>query len=369
MKLKNKNFIYFILGALLVVSVSVFFLFSKSIAKKERETGNIINNNAAHLKIVQENIVKNIGKIKKIDVSALRYGYFHNRSASYFISNILRDSKIYHVKLNYIKLKYSEKRKNSGSYSFKISGYGKSRNVYMFVRALEYKDKIQLDKFLVKSASKGGYVLFYSDLIVHIIRKSYILTHVLKHGRNLNPPPSTLGIINPFQIPIMVKQHTELTKPAIKEYPLKTSHKKIKSTSDVIKNSIPKKIHKSITQESRSEKSDFYNKKGVAFFVQKKYAMALGMFKRAIAQNPSNYRALSNAALDNYEKKDYNGALFYAKRALVIKNAWQINFILGLIYLRDDDFMRARHYFGRSIMLNPSNRKIKYYLDMAEKGR
>lgn len=374
MNLKNKNFIYFILAAVLIISVSVLYLFSQSVVKKERQNAVVINNEVNSLKIIQKNIDENIGKIKKIDIPVLRYGYFYNKNSGYFISEILNDSRTYHVKLNYLRLKHSEKHKNMESYSFRISGYGNLSNVYLFIRTLEYKDKIQLSNFLIKSGTKSNNVLFYSDLSVHTIKKSYILTHILKYKHNLNPSPRALGIINPFRMPIMVKQpvklaeHVKPVKPAqpvksVKQYPLKTSRNKLKSKFKI------KKTNESIVQESRLKKSDAYNKKGVSFFVQKKYEMALDMFKRAIEQNPSNYRALSNAALDNYEKKDYNNALFYAKRALELRNAWQINFILGLIYLRDNDFVRARHYFSKSIRLNPSNYKIKYYLGIAEKGR
>ncbi len=368
MNLKNKKFFYYILAIILVASISVFYLFFLNAVKKEKEMNLKIDKKVNYLKIIQKNIAKKISKIKKIEIPTLRYGYSFNENDQYFISKILDESKEYYVKLSYVKLNYFKKHKNRELYSFKISGYGKPKNIYLFVKTLEYNDKIQLNKFLIKNETNKDYILFYSDLSVYAIKKTDVLTHILKYKLNLTPPPQTFGIINPFLAPAISKKHIKQIK-SKKEYLPKISNKKYKKKIKTAKKKISNKIYEKLTYKTKLTKSNYYNKKGVSFFVQKNYNMAIKMFKKAVALNPSNYQALSNAALDNYEKKDYNNALFYGKKALKQKNIWQINFILGLVYLRNGDFLKARHYFSQSLRLNPSNYKIKYYLNIAEKGR
>lgn len=364
MKPNNKKIFNSILAIILVTSIFVFYLFFQNAVEKEKKMNSKIDKKVNRLKIIQKDIAENIGKIKEIGIPSLRYGYSFNENDQYFISKVLNDSKKYYVKLSYIKLNYIKKHKNRELYSFKISGHGKPKNIYLFIKTLEYNDKIQLNKFLIKNKTSKDYVSFYSDLSVYAIKKTYVLTDILKYKRNLTPPPQTFGTINPFFAPAVSKIYAKKIESA-KKYPPEIKSKKLKIEKEKISN----KVYEKLTYKSKLKKSDYYNKKGVAFFVREDYGRAFEMFKKAIALNPSNYQALSNAALDNYEKKDYNIALLYGKEALRQKNVWQINFILGLIYLRSSDFLKAKHYFTRSLELNPSNYKIKYYLNIAEKGR
>jgi hypothetical protein len=92
------------------------------------------------------------------------------------------------------------------------------------------------------------------------------------------------------------------------------------------------------------------------------------MFKKAVMLNPDNYMALSNAALDSYEAKNYKESIFYAKKALSKRRMWQINFILGLAYLRSKNFP-SEYNFKEALKLNPSNRRIKYYLNISKNRR
>lgn len=360
----NKKIFNLILAIILIISIFIFYFFFQNAVKKEKEMNSKIDKKVNHLKIIQKGIAENIGKIKEIGIPSLRYGYSFNKNDQYFISKILNDSKKYYVKLSYVKLSYFKKHKSREIYSFKISGYGKPKNIYLFIKTLEYNDKIQLNKFLIKNKTNRDYVSFYSDLSVYAIKKTDVLTHILKYKLNLTPPPQTFGAINPFFAPAVSKKYVKKIKSAGK-YPPEVKSKKLKIEKEKISN----KAYEKLAYKSKLKKSDYYNKKGVAFFVREDYGRAFEMFKKAIALNPSNYQALSNAALDNYEKKDYNSALLYGKEALKQKNVWQINFILGLIYLRSGDFSRAKHYFAKSLELNPSNYKIKYYLNIAEKGR
>ena len=105
------------------------------------------------------------------------------------------------------------------------------------------------------------------------------------------------------------------------------------------------------------------------FFEKNNLAKALEMFKKAALLNPDNYMALSNAALDSYEAKNYNKSVFYAKKALSKRRMWQINFILGLAYLRSKKFSEAEYNFKEALKLNPSNRRIKYYLNISKNRR
>ena len=93
------------------------------------------------------------------------------------------------------------------------------------------------------------------------------------------------------------------------------------------------------------------------------------MFKKAAMLNPDNYMALSNAALDSYETKNYKESIFYAKKALSKRRMWQINFILGLSYLRSKNFSEAEYNFKEALKLNPLSGRIKYYLNISKNRR
>lgn len=357
MKQKN-NLYYYIAGLVLIASVSVFFLLYMAVAGKERKLNSAVSAKVNKLKSVQGNIAKDIGELKDIKITALRYGHSPNKNFGYFVSGIVGASKKYKIKLNYVKLIHIKKSGDINRYSFKIAGHGKPANIYLFIKMLEFNHNIILEKFIItKSRRNTDYASFKSDLSVYAIKKAAVLKSIVKLKSNLTPPPESAGMINPFVYVAPVEKS------------VKKPIKKIEKHIVIYKKNVTKSAYKKISHESKSEESDSYNKKGVLLFLRGNFIGAMVLFKHAIALNPHNYKALSNAALDNYEIKDYNDSIFYAKKALRQKELWQIDFILGLAYLRNKNFSASLYYFKKSSRLNPLNDKIKYYLDIARNKR
>ncbi|MHB1660538.1 MAG: tetratricopeptide repeat protein [bacterium] len=358
----NRKNIYYIAVLVFIASIFAFFLFYKTITGKEKRIDSEISGRINKLKSVQKNIAENINGIKKIEIPVLRYGYSFNENDNYFISEIVGASKKYSVKLNYVKLINSKKDKNAARYLFKVSGYGKPANIYLFVKTLEYNYKIELKKFFIsKKSTKGARASFSSILSVYVIKKSAVLPHYIAKSKNSLNPPDNLGIINPFN-------NASGTKKAFRKVRIKPQ-KKVFAIRKEQKTAVAVNVYKKLSNKYKIKGSDFYNKKGVLFFKRNDLGKALAMFKKSIMLNPNNYQALSNAALDNYETGNYNESIFYAKKALNQKKLWQINFILGLDYLHNKNFSKAEYYFEQSSKLNPLNDKIKYYLNIAKNRR
>lgn len=355
--MNKKKIYYYILILVFIASIFSFFLFYKVITNNEKRIDSEIISRINKLKSVQKNIAENINGIKKIEFPILRYRYSFNENYSYFISEIVRASKKYGIKLMDVKLLNAKKNKNTAHYLFKVLGYGKSANIYLFIKTIEYNYKIQLRKFFIsKNSNKGKSVYFSSILSVYAMKKSAILPYISKLKKSINQP-NNFGTINPFSIPITKKVVKKVViKPPKKVIAIRKEQKKIVAVN----------VYRKLSNNHKIKDSDFYNKKGVLFFKRNNLKKALAMFKKSIVLNPHNYRALSNAALDNYESGNYNESIFYAKKALNRKKLWQINFILGLNYLRNKNFPEAEYYFEQSLKLNPLNYKIKYYLNIAK---
>jgi len=360
----NKKNTYYIAILVFIVSTLGVFLIYETLIAKEKRIGSAISVRLNNLENIQKRIAENINSMKNIELPVLRYGYSFNENDSYFISEIIKTSKKYGVKLGYVKLIRTHKDKNTAVYLFKVSGSGKPAGIYSFIKALEYNCKIQLKKFYIsKSLNEEAGVSFSSILAAHIISKPEILSGIVKLKANILPPgnfgPGNSKMINPFVNVPKTKEVAETIKmkPARKAL---TGRKKIK---------IAENVYKKLSNESNIKKSDYYNKKGVSFFKKNNFGKALVMFKNAVILNPDNYMALSNAALDSYEIKDYNESIFYAKKALSRKKLWQINFILGLAYLHSENFSEAEYNFKEALKLNPSSVQIKYYLNISKNRR
>jgi tetratricopeptide (TPR) repeat protein len=184
-----------------------------------------------------------------------------------------------------------------------------------------------------------------------VINKHEVLSAAAKLKAGLLPP-GNFGKIDPF-----------VNSPEKKEAVEKTEMKPAKKIK------IAENVYKKLSNESNVKKSDFYNKEGVFYFEKNNLAKALEMFKKAAMLNPDNYMALSNAALDSYETKNYKESIFYAKKALSKRRMWQINFILGLSYLRSKNFSEAEYNFKEALKLNPLSGRIKYYLNISKNRR
>ena len=348
----NKKNIYYIAILVFLASALGVFLIYGTLTAKEKRIDSEINIRLANLKSIQEHIAENIKGIKNIELPVLRYGYSYNENDGYFISEIVNASKKYGIKLRYAKLIHINKNKNTAVYLFKVSGWGKPADIYSLIKTLEYNYKIELKKFYIsKNFNEAKDVSFSSLLATYVINKHEILSAAAKLKAGLLPP-GNFGKINPF-----------VNSPEKKEAVEKTEMKPAKKIK------IAENVYKKLSNESNVKKSDFYNKEGVFYFEKNNLAKALEMFKKAVMLNPDNYMALSNAALDSYEAKNYKESIFYAKKALSKRRMWQINFILGLAYLRSKNFPGAEYNFKEALKLNPSNRRIKYYLNISKNRR
>ncbi len=363
MNSKNKNIIYYIAVSILAASVLLFFLSYGSIIGKEQKIDSKITVKLDKLKKIQKKIGENIKGIRNIGIAGLRYRYSFNEKSGYFISEIARSSKKCGVKLNHIKLIKKNKNKDAVHYIFDMSGYGKTTNIYLFIKSIEFNYKIELNKFRInKGGGVGGEPVFFSVISVYSIKKSAVLRNVSKLKNNV-ALPGNAGIINPFIDISRVKKTVNKNKfkPQKRKKNFPVSRKKMKKVYEY--------ANKKLSKESKLKESNFYNKKGVSFFRGNNFSAALPAFKKAIILNPYNYKALSNAALDSYEMKSYDESIFYGKKALNRKNLWQINFILGLAYLHKRNFSEAESYFKQALKLNPSNVNIKYYLNISKNRR
>ena len=346
----DKKNIYYIAILVFIASALGVFLIYRTLTAKEKKIGSAISVRLNNLETVQKHIAENIKSIKNIELPVLRYGYSFNENDGYFISEIISASKKYGVKLGYVKLIHINKNKNTAVYSFKVSGSGKPSDIYSLVKALEYNYKIELKKFYIsKNFNKENDVSFSSLLAAYVISKPEMLPGIVKLKANLSPPYN-FGTINPFV-------NVPKTKEAVEKIERKPAKK------------ITENVYRKLSNESNIKESDFYNKKGVSFFEKNNLSKALAMFKKAVMLNPDNYMALSNAALDSYEAKNYNESIFYARKALNQKKLWQVNFILGLAYLRIENFSEAEYNFKEALKLNPSSGRIKYYLNISKNRR
>ena len=346
----DKKNIYYIAILVFIASALGVFLIYRTLTAKEKKIGSAISVRLNNLETVQKHIAENIKSIKNIELPVLRYGYSFNENDGYFISEIISASKKYGVKLGRVKLIHINKNKNTAVYLFKVSGSGKHSDIYSLVKTLEYNYKIELKKFYIsKNFNKENDVSFSSLLAAYVISKPGMLPGIVKLKANLSPPYN-FGTINPFV-------NVPKTKEAVEKIERKPAKK------------ITENVYRKLSNESNIKESDFYNKKGVSFFEKNNLSKALAMFKKAVMLNPDNYMALSNAALDSYEAKNYNESIFYARKALNQKKLWQVNFILGLAYLHSENFSEAEYNFKEALKLNPSSRRIKYYLNISKNRR
>ena len=361
----NKKIAYYFAVTFFIISVFAVFFIYKSITAKENKISFSINKRIAVLKSIQIKIDESIKGIQKTDIPILRYGYSFNKNEKYFISEIISAGRKYRIKLDAVKFIRLNKKNNAADFYFRVAGLGHPDNIYSFVKDLEYNYKINFKKFYIgKNINKNNSVNFSSILATYVISKQETLKSILKSKREIEMPKD-FGTINPF-LYIVKKKKKTVAKPKV----MSANYKKIKKKSSISER-IYKKLAKKTTfvKESSIQESNFYNKKGVLSFSQNDFNTALIMFKKAVGFNPDNYRALSNAALDEYEIKNYKESIHYAKKALQYKKLWQINFILGLSYMRLKMFSNAEYSFRKALELNPSDIKIKYYLNISKKIR
>ena len=361
----NKKITYYSAVLFFIISAIAFLLIYKDITAKESRISLSISKRITMLKNIQIKIDESIKGIKQTEFPILRYGYSFNKNEKFFVSEIVSAGEKYGIKLKSVKLMKVNKKNKTADFYFKASGYGYPVDIYLFVKYLEYNYKINFKRFYIsKNISKNSYVNFSSVLTAYVIDKHEVLKSIIKSRRKISAPED-FGSVDPFLYIIgKKKKNTGLFKaePA--------NHKKIKKKSG-ISEIIYKKLAKNSIgiKEYDIKKSDYYNRKGISLFSQNDLKTALVMFKKAVSFNPDNYRALSNAALDGYESKNYMASLRFANRALRLKKLWQINFILGLAYMKLKMFSKAEYNFKRALALNPSDGKIKYYLNISKKLR
>ncbi len=361
----NKKIAYYFAVTFFIISAFAVFFIYKSITAKENKINFLINKRIAELKSIQIKIDESIKGIRKTDFPILRYGYSFNKNEKYFISEIISAGKKYRIKLDAVKFIKLNKKNTAADFYFKVSGFGNPRDIYSFVKDLEYNYKINFKKFYIgKNINKNNSVNFSSILAAYVISRQDALKSILKSKRYIKKPKD-FGTINPFLY--IVKKNK---KTAAKPKTVSLNYEKIKKKSNISERVYRKLAKKTaFIKKSGIQESNFYNKKGVLSFSQNDFSTALIMFKKALSYNPDNYRALSNAALDEYEIKNYRASVYYAKKALEHKKLWQINFILGLSYMRLKMFSNAEYSFRKALELNPSDEKIKYYLNISKKIR
>jgi tetratricopeptide (TPR) repeat protein len=364
---KNRNIKYIIAALVFIVSVAGFIIAYKTLTAKEKKIGHTIRTRLGKLEDVQNHIEENIKSFKKIELPVLRYGYSLNENGSYFISEIIKASKKYGIKIDYVKLISVKKNKNTAVYLFKMKGSGETGDIYAFTKILEYNYKIDLKKFYIgKKLNYGDNVSFSSTAAAYTINKQEILTAAGKQNSVLLPPEN-FGTINPFvNNPIRKKTAAKpKQEPKLKSKPKSETEALIRPK----KYKVSENIYKKLSTKTGVKESDSYNKRGAMLFKENNFNEAMDMFKKAIFLNPDNYRALSNAALESYETKNYKKAIFYAKRALTLKKMWQINFILGLAYFHVENYSEAEYNFKKAEELNSSDRQIRYYLNISKNRR
>ncbi|MGC8554184.1 MAG: tetratricopeptide repeat protein [Candidatus Acidulodesulfobacterium sp.] len=361
----NKKIAYYFAVMVFIISAFAVFFIYKSITAKENKIGLSINKRIAVLKSIQTKINESIKGIRKTDFPILRYGYSFNKNEKYFMSEIIGAGRKYGIKLDKVQFIKVNKKNNAADFYFSVSGSGHPGDIYYFVKDLEYNYKINFKKFYIdKNINKNNFVSFSSILAAYVISKQEALESILKSKSKIKMPKD-LGAINPFLYIVKKKK-----KAAAKPKAAFLNYEKIKKKSNISER-VYKKLAKktAFIKEPGIQESNFYNKKGVLSFSQNNFSDALIMFKKALRFNPDNYRALSNAALDEYEIKNYKASVYYAKKALEYKKLWQINFILGLSYMRLKMFSDAEYNFRKALELNPSDEKIKYYLNISKKIR
>ncbi len=360
-----KKIAYYFVVTFFIISIFVVFFIYKSITAKENKISLSINKRIAVLKSIQIKINESIKGIRKTDFPILRYGYSFNKNEKYFISEIINVGRKYRIKLDTVKFIRVNKKNDAADFYFRVDGSGHPYDIYYFVKDLEYNYKINFKKFYIgKNINKNNSVNFSSTLAAYVINKQETLQNILKSKSEIKMPKD-FGAVNPFIYIINKKKKT-----ASKPKAMSVNYEKIKKKSNISER-VYKKLAKktAFIKKSSIQESNFYNKKGILSFSQDDFNTALIMFKKALKFNPDNYRALSNAALDEYEIKNYSASVYYAKKALEYKKLWQINFILGLSYMRLKMFSNAEYNFRKALELNPSNEKIKYYLNISKKIR
>lgn len=363
----KKNIGYIIAVLIFAVSVAAFFVIYENISAKEGRINGEISSNLSRISGVQNAISKNIESLNKLEIPLLRYGYSFNENDEFFISDFSGAARRFGIRPKEVKLVSSNKKKYSVSYLFKVAGYGERKNIYLFINYIEEKDKAILKKFkLYMPDGKNLPYSFYSEISVNAIKKSEVIPPISKLVPAGPAESGSFGPVNPFaaipaeKAPVRKSAGVKVTRNQRKEPVFGKA-----GTSGIPRSHSGAPGHYT-AKEINPAQSEVYNKEGVTFFNKKMYGKAYEMFDNAARLNPSNYMALSNAALACYKLKNYGKSIYFGKNALKMKNIWQINFILGVDYLKSGRNSEASAYFKRALKLHPGDKTIAEYLKIAD---
>lgn len=104
------------------------------------------------------------------------------------------------------------------------------------------------------------------------------------------------------------------------------------------------------------------NNKGLSYFNQGKYDLAIACFQKALELDPDNHVYLLNIGNSYFSLKDFSHAISYYQKALEIdpNNALSHGFIGG-VYLEQEIYIKAIDYYKRAIEINPTHEIINSF--------
>jgi len=110
--------------------------------------------------------------------------------------------------------------------------------------------------------------------------------------------------------------------------------------------------------------SDYWYKKGVLLNIDEKYEEALECFNRAITLNPGDVENYLDKAISEENLELTNEALKSLEKVIELDNKNdEAYYNLGLIYFRDNNLVRAKECFLRTLKLNEGYKEV--YFDLA----
>jgi tetratricopeptide (TPR) repeat protein len=102
-----------------------------------------------------------------------------------------------------------------------------------------------------------------------------------------------------------------------------------------------------------------YNNKGLSYFNQGEFDLALDCFQKAFTQDPDNPIHLINIGNSYFSLKDYSNAISYYQKVLKIdSNNALIRGIMGDVYLQQEIYIKAIDCYKQSIEINPTHEII-----------
>lgn len=97
-------------------------------------------------------------------------------------------------------------------------------------------------------------------------------------------------------------------------------------------------------------------------------AKLLAYLKQKAIQNPNNYEAQFNYALELHKNKNYQSALEYYKKALSLDSSKEETYInLASIYIEQKDFQAAGDICQKGLLVMPNNAQLNNYIKDIEK--